>query len=258
MSTLTPENMKTLNACQCDEDWNTAVENIKKEHGGYPSDWYAKMLATGLMDKIVGRFGRAGFGITSFGTTAELADALEGKPTPNAVTEVAGLPDHDYDGETIAMEPVRARLRSIAHARPDLPKEVAQICGMYAEHMGNADRLLDFGVCMSFTLFVHDLHRGVNGYTRARMRNPMEGLPGFLFAFVLADIRDSILPSLLPDGMREKVAAKFAEMDAKVAEMVTKARRGEADATERTGGAAKIEADAIATELVDIASRAGG
>lgn len=241
MSKLTPENMTTLNACQCDEDWNGAVAALKREHGGYPEDWYEKMLATGLMDKIVGRFGRAGFGITSFGTSSELIDALEGKPTPNAVTEVACLPEHDYNGETIAMEPVRARLRSIAHARPDLPKEVAQICGMYAEHMSGADRLVDRGVTLSFVLFISDLHRGVNGYTSERMRNPMEGLPGFLFSFVLADIRDNILPTLLPDGMREKVAERFAEMDKAVAESRAKSQRG-----------------ATATENTDVAEKAGG
>lgn len=247
MSNLTDTNMKTLNACQCDEDWNTAVENIKKEHGGYPSDWYARMLATGLMDKITGRFGKAGFAITSFSSGKELADALEGKPTPNAKTEVACLPEHSYDGQTIAMEPVRARLRSIALARPDLPQEVAQICGMYADHMDNADRLVDMGVCMSFVLFVHDLHRGVNGYTRECMRNPLGGLPGCLFQFVLADIRDSILPSLLPDGMREKVAAKFAEMDAKVAEQSTNKRAAESLVT-----------TLVAAELASDADKTGG
>jgi hypothetical protein len=249
MSNLTDTNMKTLNACQCDEDWNTAVKNIKKEHGGYPSDWYARMLATGLMDKITGRFGKAGFAITAFSSGKELADALEGKPTPNAKTEVACLPEHSYDGQTIAMEPVRARLRSIALARPDLPQEVAQICGMYADHMDNADRLVDMGVCMSFVLFVHDLHRGVNGYTRAPMRNPLGGLPGLLFQFVLADvladIRDSILPSLLPDGMREKVAAKFAEMDAKVAEQSQNKRAAESLVT--TLVAAELASDAPKT-----------
>ena len=171
MSNLTDEEFKRLNDCRSEKDWADATKAVRDARGGaYADDWYARMLATGLMDKIVGRFGQAGFAVTSFGTSQEMADAMAGKPVPNAKTEVLGLPDHDYDGRTILMEPVRARLRSIGHARPDLPREVAQICGMYADHMGNADRLVEMGVCMSFVLFTHDLHRGVNGYTRERMR----------------------------------------------------------------------------------------
>jgi len=254
---LTESEFARLNACRSEQDWADAVTAIKDARDDdYPADWYERMLATGLMDRICGRFGQAGFAITSFGTNTEFCDALEGKTT-QAKTELIA-PPHDYDGKTILMEPVRARLLGIGHAQPDLPLEVRQLCGLFAEHMGGTDRLNEMGVAMSFILFQADLLRGINGYTRQPMESPIAMLPAFLHAVLISDLRDNLLPSVLPDGMREKVADYFSKMDKEIDAAIKKTREARAETDASTTDAAKIEADAIATELVDITSKAGG
>jgi hypothetical protein len=57
MSTLTDANMTALEACASEEEWNSLCLAIKKEHGGYPSDWFPRVLGSGMMKRIMDRFG---------------------------------------------------------------------------------------------------------------------------------------------------------------------------------------------------------
>lgn len=232
MSTLTPENMNTLNACQSDDDWNNTVAAIKKEHGGYPSDWYEKMLATGLMDKIVGRFGKAGFSVQSFGTTDYMANALEGKPTLSK-PEVLGLPPHAVSAEgVIQMAPVQARLRSIGHAKPELPPEVCKVCGLLADYMDNRQGLVAEGVMMTWATFEYDLSQGVHGFTGKPLRDPLAGVPPFIHALSMLAVRD-IFVECLPEQSREAVQSIFQGVDDALIEGVRARKAADMKAAEQ-------------------------
>lgn len=44
-----------LESCQSEEDWDKACDRIKNE-GGYPSDWHATVVLSGLMARIAARW----------------------------------------------------------------------------------------------------------------------------------------------------------------------------------------------------------
>lgn len=48
---ITDEELKALADSKSEEEWNRNCDLIKKNHGGYPSDWYSKVIATGLVVK---------------------------------------------------------------------------------------------------------------------------------------------------------------------------------------------------------------
>jgi hypothetical protein len=55
---LTDAELARLEACKSDDDWNQACLDVKKAHGGgYPSDWYAKVIATGLVKRVAESWG---------------------------------------------------------------------------------------------------------------------------------------------------------------------------------------------------------
>ena len=54
---LTVENMTMLGNATTEEKWNAACDAIKREHGGYPADWYEKVIATGLLKRTLAVFG---------------------------------------------------------------------------------------------------------------------------------------------------------------------------------------------------------
>jgi len=58
MSTLTDANMKALEAVTTEAGWSQLCLDIKKEHGGYPSDWFARVNQSGLMARVAARFGK--------------------------------------------------------------------------------------------------------------------------------------------------------------------------------------------------------
>ena len=56
--TLTDEELKSLEACQSGEDWRNACDKIKAARDGmYPDDWWDKVKLSGMMDRIMGRWG---------------------------------------------------------------------------------------------------------------------------------------------------------------------------------------------------------
>lgn len=55
---ITDEEISLLNSTTSTDEWNTACEIIKKVRDGeYPHDWFPKVIMSGLMDKILSKFG---------------------------------------------------------------------------------------------------------------------------------------------------------------------------------------------------------
>ena len=58
---ITDEEMKLIESCQSAEDRLNATQQIKDNRGGceYPADWWQKVKLSGLMDKVMARWGRS-------------------------------------------------------------------------------------------------------------------------------------------------------------------------------------------------------
>ena len=55
---ITQAELEMLEACQTGDEWDDTCTVIKRAHGGnYPSDWWAKVKLSGLMDRVLARFG---------------------------------------------------------------------------------------------------------------------------------------------------------------------------------------------------------
>ena len=58
MNNITDKELEMLEACQSAEDWGNACDNIKDARSGdYPSDWWDKVKLSGMMDRVLGRWG---------------------------------------------------------------------------------------------------------------------------------------------------------------------------------------------------------
>lgn len=55
---LTEKEIQMLEACQTSQDWSNACDKIKEARGGieYPNDWWKRVKATGMMDRIMSRW----------------------------------------------------------------------------------------------------------------------------------------------------------------------------------------------------------
>ena len=55
---ITEQELDSLEACQSAQDWREACDKIKSVRGqAYPDDWWDKVKLTGMMDRILGRWG---------------------------------------------------------------------------------------------------------------------------------------------------------------------------------------------------------
>ena len=53
---ITKAELDSLEACQNERAWNSAVDAIKHARsGGYPPDWWAKVAMSGMMARVTGR-----------------------------------------------------------------------------------------------------------------------------------------------------------------------------------------------------------
>lgn len=57
MPTLTDANIKALEACRSADEWNATCLDLKKEHGGFPTDWWDKVHVGGLGERVAKGFG---------------------------------------------------------------------------------------------------------------------------------------------------------------------------------------------------------
>lgn len=54
---ITDAEIAALEACKSETEWNKTCDMIKNNHGGrYPSDWYATVVLSGLMNRITASF----------------------------------------------------------------------------------------------------------------------------------------------------------------------------------------------------------
>ena len=58
---ITEEELAMLEACQSANDWSEATNKIKCARGqSYPEDWWEKVKLSGMMDRILSRWGESG------------------------------------------------------------------------------------------------------------------------------------------------------------------------------------------------------
>ena len=58
---ITEEELAMLEACQSANDWSEATKKIKDARGqSYPEDWWEKVKLSGMMDRILSRWGGSG------------------------------------------------------------------------------------------------------------------------------------------------------------------------------------------------------
>lgn len=48
MSKITEKELNKLESAKTKKDWNDTCDEIQKNHGGFPSDWYGKVLSGAL------------------------------------------------------------------------------------------------------------------------------------------------------------------------------------------------------------------
>ena len=55
---ITDAEIQRLEECRTADDWNDACDAVKRARGGqYPPDWWQRVRLTGMMDRILRRFG---------------------------------------------------------------------------------------------------------------------------------------------------------------------------------------------------------
>jgi hypothetical protein len=58
METITNEEIAKLEACKSEREWNKVCDEVKAAHGGYPSDWWPKVMQSGLCARVTAKFGK--------------------------------------------------------------------------------------------------------------------------------------------------------------------------------------------------------
>ena len=76
MNNITNEELSMLEACQSAQDWREACDKIKgAREQCYPDDWWNKVKLTGMMDRILARWGEdSKVRVSSHKTLKELRD----------------------------------------------------------------------------------------------------------------------------------------------------------------------------------------
>ena len=82
---ITEEELESLDACQSAQDWREACDKIKGVRGhAYPDDWWDKVKLTGMMDRILGRWGGdSQISSTSFNNKTDVINHLFNKRNNN-------------------------------------------------------------------------------------------------------------------------------------------------------------------------------
>ena len=58
MNRISDKELKLLERCQSAADWGIACDSIKRTRGGgYPDDWWDKVKLSGMMDRVMSRWG---------------------------------------------------------------------------------------------------------------------------------------------------------------------------------------------------------
>ena len=77
---ITEEELAMLEACQSANDWSEATKKIKAARGqAYPEDWWEKVKESGMMDRILSRWGGSGeLKLTTHDSFSDLRKHLKG------------------------------------------------------------------------------------------------------------------------------------------------------------------------------------
>ncbi len=55
---ITDEELQLLETSKSEDDWNSACDRIKEaRNGNYPPDWWTRVKMSGMMDRILNKFG---------------------------------------------------------------------------------------------------------------------------------------------------------------------------------------------------------
>jgi len=55
---ITETEIQMLEQCKSEQEWGNACDSIKKVRGGsYPSDWWPKVMLSGLANRVLNSFG---------------------------------------------------------------------------------------------------------------------------------------------------------------------------------------------------------
>lgn len=58
MSNITTQELDMIENVRTPEQWDAACDTVKANRGGrYPDDWWPRVKLTGLMDKVMARYG---------------------------------------------------------------------------------------------------------------------------------------------------------------------------------------------------------
>lgn len=49
---LEDKELEALAATTSEQEWNDVCDAVKANHGGYPSDWFSKVILSGLMASL--------------------------------------------------------------------------------------------------------------------------------------------------------------------------------------------------------------
>ena len=77
---ISDQELKMLEECQSAADWGKACDTIKDARGGvvYPSDWWDKVKLSGMMDRIMSRWGAdSNLTTTSFSDKKSMMEFLK-------------------------------------------------------------------------------------------------------------------------------------------------------------------------------------
>ena len=77
---ITKEELSILEACQSAQDWADACDAVKEARDGqYPDDWWDKVKLSGMMDRILARWGESSeLRALSFKTKKDVIGNLDG------------------------------------------------------------------------------------------------------------------------------------------------------------------------------------
>ena len=76
---ITQEELQSLEACQSEQDWSDACDAIKNARDGlYPPDWWDKVKLSGMMDRVMERWGEnSDLSVVSFNNKTEMLKYLK-------------------------------------------------------------------------------------------------------------------------------------------------------------------------------------
>ena len=78
MERITQDELDALVKTKSELEWNAVCDAVKKAHNGYPQDWYAKVIMSGLLAKTAAAWDKPGTDVIKV-STISLDDLLNGR-----------------------------------------------------------------------------------------------------------------------------------------------------------------------------------